>query len=90
MFPDRGEAIKSMLCVGIAGTILGIRLWIDGGTDLLGKFRTKLGHSTLKFLQEIGQFVFLLRFPIVVRVLLLSTCALALIISVLRFGLALL
>lgn len=90
MFPDRGEAIKSMLCVGIAGTILGIRLWIDGGTDLLGKFRTKLGHSTLKFLQETGQFVFLLRFPIVVRVLLLSTCALALIISVLRFGLALL
>lgn len=83
MFPGRSEATKSMLCVGFAGAILGIRLWIDRGTDLLGKFRTKLGHSTLQFSQQTGQFVFLLRLSVIVRVLLLPACVL----GVLRFGL---
>lgn len=47
-----------MLGGGLAGAILGVGLWINGGTNLLSELVPKVGDGTLDLVQEPAYLVF--------------------------------
>ena len=58
MFARRSKAAKAVLGGGLAGAILGVGLWINGGTNLLSELVTKVGNGTLDLVKEPAYLVF--------------------------------
>jgi hypothetical protein len=52
VFARRSKATEAVLGGGLAGAILGVGLWINGGTNLLRELGTDLGDGTLNLVQE--------------------------------------
>lgn len=67
MFSGWSEAAKAVLCGGLGSSILGVGLGIDSGPKFGGQLGTEIGDGTLDLAQESGEFVFLLRFSLVLR-----------------------
>lgn len=67
MFSGWSETAEAVLCGGLGGPILGVGLWINGGSDLASQVGTEISHSTLDLAQEALKFILLLGPPLVLR-----------------------
>lgn len=69
VFSGRSEAAEAVLCGGLGSSILGVCLWIDGGSEFSGQLGSKTCHGTLDLAQEATDFVFFLGASLVLWVL---------------------
>ena len=67
MFSGRSETAEAVLCGGLGAPILGVGLWINGGSDFGSQVGTEIGHSTLDLAQEALKFIIFLGPPLVLR-----------------------
>ena len=71
VFTGRSKTTEAVLGGRLAGTILGVGLRVDGGTNFLSEVVTEFGNGTLDLIQEPAYFILLRRVFLVLGLLLI-------------------